>query len=83
MEEIDEEEEEFSTAAALGTLGIILVACVLTFYAAMVLTETPLGWAALIAWGVAGWMLFLVLNRKYRWIVVSDRPPEDGEYSTL
>jgi hypothetical protein len=83
MEELDDEEEEFSTAAALGTLGMILVACVLTFYTFTALSETPLGWVVIITWGVVGWVLFVVLNRKYRWVVFSDRPPEEGEYSSF
>ncbi len=83
MGNIDEEEEKLSTAEALGSLGILLVACVLTYYTFSALSETSLGWALLIVLGVVGWALFVVLNRKYRWVVLRSRPPEEGEYSTF
>ncbi|MHA2379654.1 MAG: hypothetical protein ACXADO_04720 [Candidatus Thorarchaeota archaeon] len=83
MEEIDEAEEEISTAEALCSLGILLVACVLTYYTFAVFSETPLGWVVLIALGVVGCVLFVVLNRKYRWVVLRSRPPEEDGYSSL
>nr|KXH74786.1 MAG: hypothetical protein AM324_15565 [Candidatus Thorarchaeota archaeon SMTZ1-83] len=83
MEKVNDEEEELSTAEALCSIGILLIVCVLTYYTFAVLSETSLGWAMLIALGVVGWVLFVSLNRKYRWVVLRRRPPEEGEYSTF
>ena len=57
---------ELTGSQAVGLGLFVIAACVITLYIFLALSSSLLGWIILIVMAVLGFVIFIILNRRYR-----------------